>query len=153
MKWMSSALLATLVLAGCATTTRLTSQEQLQLHLAHAGEPVPSFRFFGSLHGWNELGDRAMVVHTRPNESWLLQFDATCPGLTHATTIGLSSQFDRVYARFDQVYVRDTIPSSCRISSIRPLDSKAIKAGQAQLRQAKIEQRQAEQAEDEQPAR
>ena len=148
MKWMSSALLAILVLSGCATTARLTTQEQLELHLAHAGEPVPSFRFFGSLHGWNELGDRAMVAYTRPNESWLLQFDASCPGLTHATTIGLSSQFDRVHARFDRVYVRDSIPTSCRISSIRPLDSKAIKAGQAQLRQARIEQRQAEQAQD-----
>ena len=148
MKWMSSALVAMLVLSGCATTARLTTQEQLELHLAHAGEPVPSFRFFGSLHGWNELGDRAVVAYTRPNESWLLQFDASCPGLTHATTIGLSSQFDRVHARFDRVYVRDSIPTSCRISSIRPLDSKAIKAGQAQLRQARIEQRQAEQAQD-----
>lgn len=148
MKWMTSALVAMLVLSGCATTGRLTSQEQLQIHLAHAGEPVPSFRFFGNLHGWNELGDQAVVVYTRPNESWLLQFDSTCPGLSFASTIGLSSQMDRVHARFDRVYLHDAIPGSCRISTIRPLDSKAIKAGQAQLRQAKIQQRQADAATD-----
>lgn len=112
------------------------------MHLAHAGEPVSSFRFFGNIQGWSELGDSAMVVYTRPNESWLLQFDTTCPGLPYATTIGLSSQFDRVHARFDRVLLHDAIPASCRISTIRPLDSKALKADMAQLRQARMEQRQ-----------
>lgn len=141
MKWMISGVFAALLLAGCASSPRLSETERLQLHLAHAGEPVPSFRFLGSIQGWSELGDKAMVVYTRPNESWLLQFDATCPGLPYATSIGLSSQFDRVHARFDRVFVHDAIPASCRISTIRPLDSKALKADMAQLRQAKMEQR------------
>lgn len=142
MKWRSSVALLLLALAGCATGPRLTDQEKLALHLAHAGEPVSSFRFFGNIQGWSELGDSAMVVYTRPNESWLLQFDTTCPGLPYATTIGLSSQFDRVHARFDRVLLHDAIPASCRISTIRPLDSKALKADMAQLRQARMEQRQ-----------
>ena len=141
MKWIISSVFAALLLAGCASTPRLSEAERLQLHLAHAGEPVPSFRFFGNIQGWSELGDKAMVVYTRPNEAWLLEFDATCPGLPYATTIGLSSQFDRVHARFDRVFVHDAIPASCRISTIRPLDSKALKADMAQLRQAKMEKR------------
>lgn len=142
MKQIVVAAAVALSLAGCASSPRLSESERLGLHLAHAGEPVPSFRFFGSIHGWSDLGDTAMVVYTRPSESWLLQFDSSCPGLSHAVTIGLSSQFDRVHARFDRVLVPDGIPGSCRIASIRPLDSKALKEQAQQLRQAKLEQRQ-----------
>ena len=132
-----------LVLGACATTGGLSDQDRLELYKRHAGEPVPKFRYSGSFIGWTELGDRGLALQTRPNESWLLEFNGPCLGLDRAMSIGLTSTMNQVYTRFDKVLVRDGLPGGCPIASIRPLDTKAVKTQMKQLRQAAAAEREA----------
>jgi hypothetical protein len=144
MKAILTSLLAVGLLAGCATAGRISSADRLSLYRSHAGEAVNSFRYSGSLNGWTELGDSALAVQTRPNEAWLLEFGHSCPGLDFASTIGLTSQFNRVQVGFDKVLVHGESPVGCRIASIRPLDTARLKEDLKQLRQARLEERSGE---------
>jgi len=89
-----------------------------------SGEPVKSFHFW-RLDSWEPLGRKHVLVHTQINEGWLLGIDEPCPGLEFAVGIGLSSTNNRVYGRFDDVLFDD---QRCRISEIRPVDVKALRA-------------------------
>lgn len=137
------ALLALSLLAGCATG-RLSDPERLALYRAHAGAPVPDFRYFGRLNGWVDLGDSALAVWSRPNEAYLLELDGPCGNLAYSPTILITNWMDRVSARLDRVQVLDGpggFNLSCRIQSIRPLDVKALKASEKELREARLQQR------------
>lgn len=133
------ALLATLAVAGCATDARLRDSERRALYLQHAGAPMPSFRYFGSINGWTPLGDDALAVWTRPGEAVLLTLNGPCPDLEFATGIALTSQFRTVYAKFDRVVpITPTGPTSmvipCPIREIRPLDVEALRDAQRGMR-------------------
>ena len=148
MKKMFVAMMLVAVLGGCATTGKLTSAERLDLYRAHAGEPVKSFRYFGSLNGWTELGDSALAVWTKPNEAWLLNLSGPCMDLSFAPAISITNMMGQVSARFDRVIVHGGGPMAhvpCRIDSIQPLDVKTLRASEKQLREAKISERAAEQ--------
>ena len=148
MKKMLVAMMLAAVLGGCATTGKLTSAERLDLYRAHAGEPVKSFRYFGSLNGWTELGDSALAVWTKPNEAWLLNLSGPCMDLSFAPAISITNMMGQVSARFDRVIVHGGGPMAhvpCRIDSIQPLDVKTLRASEKQLREAKISERAAEQ--------
>lgn len=138
------ALGALLALASCASN-RLSEAEELALYRSHAGEPVSSFQFFGRMNGWNPLGDSALVVQTRPNQSYLLETTGPCTDLEWAPAITLTNLGSRVYARFDKVIVLGGSPNPtrfpCRIESIRPLDVKALRQSQKQLREANAAER------------
>ncbi|MCL7713738.1 DUF6491 family protein [Stenotrophomonas mori] len=146
------ALMAAALLGGCATAGKLSSGERLTLYRAHAGEPVKDFQYFGSLHGWTELGDSALAVWTRPSEAWLLNLSGPCMDLSYAPAISVTNMMGRVSARFDRVIVLGGGPVGqvpCRIDSIQPLDVKALRASEKELREAKIAERAADQAGDE----
>ena len=148
MKKVLVAMMLAAVLGGCATTGKLTSAERLDLYRAHAGEPVTSFRYFGSLNGWTELGDSALAVWTKPNEAWLLNLSGPCMDLSFAPAISITNMMGQVSARFDRVIVHGGGPMAhvpCRIDSIQPLDVKTLRASEKQLREAKISERAAEQ--------
>jgi hypothetical protein len=101
-------------------------------------------QFFGTLNGWTELGDSALAVWTRPSEAYLLELRGPCQDLPYATAIGLTSQMNRVSARFDKVLVRDPTGGPrmpCFINSIRKLDVKALRASEQELRQAQVQER------------
>ena len=110
-----------------------------------SGEPVSSFNFFGSINGWSPLGDSALAVWTRPSEAWLLSLSGPCMDLSYAPAIGVTNMMGRVSARFDRVIVRgvnrDMAPMPCRIATIQPLDVKALRISEKELREAKIEAR------------
>ncbi len=59
----------------------------------------------------------------------------------------MTNQGGRVYAKFDDVLVLGGLQNSfrmpCRIAEIRPLDVKALRQAQKQLRQANAAERQA----------
>jgi hypothetical protein len=132
-------------LAACASSGRLSSVERLALYRAHAGAPQGDMPFQGSLNGWNELGDSALAVWTRPGQAFLLELTGPCPDLPYAQAIGLTSRVGRVSARLDKVLVRGPGPGPqmpCYIGSIRPLDVKALRASEQQLRHAQAEARQ-----------
>ncbi|MGV8960379.1 MAG: DUF6491 family protein [Stenotrophomonas sp.] len=133
-------------LVACATTGRLSDSERLDLYRAHAGEPVKGFQYFGSLNGWTQLGDSALAVWTRPSEAWLLELSGPCMDLSYAPAISVTNMMGQVSARFDNVIVRGGnsgphIP--CRIETIRPLDVKALRMSEREMREAKVEAREA----------
>ena len=119
---------------------------QLALYQSHAGEPVGSFNFFGRLNGWTPLGDSALVVWTKPSEAWLLELTGPCQDMAYAPAIGLTSNMNRVYARFDKVLVNSpgSMGIPCHIQQIRPLDVKAVRASEKELREARVQEREAE---------
>lgn len=138
-------LAATLALGGCASGTGLDDAGKLALYRAHAGAPKDSFTFFGSLNGWTPLGDSALAVWTRPGEAWLLELRGPCQDLDFSPAIGLTSSINRVHARFDKVLVRSpgSIDVPCYIDTIRPLDVKALRASEKELREARLQEREA----------
>lgn len=121
---------------GACATTGLSSEDKLAIYRANAGEPVNSFNYFGRINGWTSLGDSAIAVWTRPNEAWLLDLAGPCPDIEYTPTIGLTSQFNRVSANFDEVIAlnRSSIQIPCRIDEIRPLDVTAIEQAEKTAR-------------------
>jgi len=122
--------------AACASDPGMREVDRLTLYRAHAGAPVPSFHYFGSLNGWTPLGDEAVAVWTRPNQAYLLSFTGRCPDLGFASAISVTSQFGTVYARFDKVVALNhgTMTIPCHIREIRPLDVKAIRQAEREMR-------------------
>ena len=135
------ALLLTASVGACASQPARDDSAQLALYRAHAGAPVRSFHFFGSIDSWTPLGDRAVAVWTRPSQAWLLDLDGTCSGLDFAPAIGLTSSSGTVSARFDRVLVRDKVGINfpCVIATIRPLDVPALKAAEREQRAARTQ--------------
>ena len=132
MKLLPSAATAALIAllgTACATDPGARDAERLSLYRDNAGEPVPSFRYFGRLSGWTPLGADAIAVWTRPGTAYLLEFRGSCPDIEYASAIQVTHQFSTVYARFDRVvplgHTQPTIP--CYIGTIRPLDVGAIR--------------------------
>lgn len=129
-----------LALSACATAG-MSDNEKLALYRAHAAAPVNSFRYLNRIDGWTPLGDTALAIWTRPNEAYLLEINGPCPDLDFAQAIGLTSQMGIVYSRFDKVIPRTGIggpePIPCHIREIRPLDVKAIKSAEKDIRREK----------------
>lgn len=125
--------------ASCASHPAQDHSAKLAMYRSHAGAPVRSFHFFGTLDSWTPLGDRAVAVWTRPSEAWLLDLDGPCNDLEYTPAIGLTSSAGTVSARFDKVLVRNTggINLPCIIQSIRPLDVAALKAAEREQRAAR----------------
>lgn len=138
------ALATALGLSACATGG-LRDAEKRDLYLDHAGEPVGSFNFFGRLNGWTPLGDSALAVWTKPGEAYLLELSGPCMDLEYAMSIGLTSSAGRVHERFDKVLVRSpgSMNIPCFIHTIRPLDVKALRTSERELREASTEERDA----------
>ncbi len=132
-------------LGGCASDPRLGDGPRLDLYRAHAGAPVDRFNYFGTLNGWTPLGDEALAVWTRPNEAYLLELFGPCRELSFAPAISLSNHMGRVSARFDSVTPLGggvgAFNFPCRIQTIRPLQVKALKQAQRELREARVVER------------
>lgn len=144
MKRLITATALCLCLAACATSGRLTTEQKVQLYRAHAGAAQNDMPFTSSLSGWQELGDSALAVWTRPGEAYLLELSGPCPDLPYAQAIGLTSRVGRVAARFDKVLVGGPGPGPqmpCFIARIRPLDIKALRVAEQDLRQAATQER------------
>ena len=139
------ALLAAAALSGCATDGKQTDAEKLAFYRDHAGEPVKDFQYFGRLNGWTPLGDGALAVWTRPSEGYLLELTGPCQDLDYAMAISVTQFGNRVSARFDDVVPLGAGTSSikipCRIETIRPLDVKALRASEKEMREAALEER------------
>ncbi|RYG14085.1 MAG: hypothetical protein EON92_03380 [Burkholderiales bacterium] len=133
-------------MAGCSTT-RMSDAETLALYRGHAGEPVKDFKYFGQINGWTPLGNAALAVWTKPNQAYLLELYGPCPDLDFAPAMSLSNMMNQVSAGFDNVYVHGggaaAIRIPCRIETIRPLDVKALKQAQRELREARMVEREA----------
>lgn len=139
--------LAMALTLGACGTIRLSEAENLALYEAHAGEPVKDFQYFGQINGWSPVGDSALAVWTKPSQAYLLELYGPCADLEYAPAISLSNMMSRVSARFDTVTVHGGAGGAmripCRIETIRPLDVKALKQAEKDLREAKLVEREA----------
>ena len=131
MKSSSLSLAVLLVLAGCATN-RLDDSERLSLHLAHAGEPVSQIRYYDAM-GWSRVDGDHLALNMRPHQSWLIRVSGDCLDWSNSLALGISSQGGWVSTKFDRVYAKGA-PMSCVIQEIRPLDVKALRAAEKQMR-------------------
>lgn len=132
------AILALAAALGACASDGLNRADRLALYRAHAGPPVRDFNYFQSLNGWTPLGDRALAVWTRPSQAYLLELAAPCQDLDYAPAISISNTMGHVSAKFDRVTVHGggtTMHFSCRIQEIRPLDIKALRLAENELRQ------------------
>jgi hypothetical protein len=131
-----AAMAAVLALAACATGPGLDVDRKLALYASHAGAPVDSLQYFGSINGWTPLGDSAIALWTRPREAWLLDLYGPCPDFEFAPAITVSNQMGRVHARFDKVVAHGHGAKAfpCTIRQIRPLDVGAIREAERTAR-------------------
>ena len=133
-KWTASlrgvVVLSVMLGVGCTSTPRTSPAERLEFYRAHAGEPVSSIRHQGHLWGWRSLGDSALAVWTRSDRGFLLDLASRCPEMPFATSIGVTNRGGRVSAGFDSVVIPRRAghggPVTCRIRTIRPLDTRAV---------------------------
>jgi len=136
-----------LLLTACAgQQPTMTAAERLELYRAHAGEPVSSFTFTGTLWGWRSLGDSALAVWPRSNQGYLIELAGRCPDMAFTHSIGLTSSIGRVSAGFDRVIVR--LPANrspnrlgCTIRTIRPINAQVIKESKSDLGEGEITER------------
>ena len=140
-----SLLIALLLVTACATSPRMTPAERLEFYRANAGEPVRSFHSPSRLWGWRALGDSALTVWTSSNQGFLLELAQRCPDMTFASSIGLTTRTSRVSAGFDSVVIhRSGVQSSrttCRIDTIRPLNTRVVKESRRDLHDLELEDR------------
>jgi len=138
---------ALLLVTACATSNRTTPAERLEFYRAHAGEPVSSFHSPGRLWGWRALGDSALTVWTSSHRGFLLELAQRCPGLTFASTIGLTTRTSRVTAGFDSIVVHGSGGQgnrmTCRIATIRPLNTRVVREAKSDLQDLELEERDA----------
>jgi len=141
----ASLLAVLLLLAACAGTPALTTQQRLELYRAHAGEPVRSFRYNGHLWGWTALGDGALGLWTRSDQGYLIEFASRCPDLAFDVTLMISSRGGQVFAGTDSIFVRRVSGGSggarCRIGTIRPIDAQAVHESKRALHSAELVER------------
>lgn len=139
-------LLVALGLVGaCTSAPRMTTAERLEFYRAHAGEPVRSFASPARLWGWRSVGDSALTVWTRRDQGFLLELTSRCPDLAFASKIGLSTRTGHVSAGFDSIIVprRGAAgpATSCRIQTIRPLDTRSVRESKRELNEADVVER------------
>jgi hypothetical protein len=151
-------LLSVLLLStACTTSPRMTPTERLEFYRANAAEPVRSFHSPGRLWGWRAVGDSALTVWPSSNRGYLLELSHRCPDMTFATSLALTTRTGRVSAGFDSVVVpragtqgsvgqMGTIQTTgvqrtatmgnrttCRIDTIRPLNTRVVKEPKREL--------------------
>jgi hypothetical protein len=140
-----SLLCAVLLVTACATPSRMTPAERLEFYRANAGEPVRSFHSPGRLWGWRAIGDSALTVWPSSSRGFLLELSQRCPDMAFASSIGLTTRTGRVSAGFDSVVIqRSGVQGSrttCRIDTIRPLNTRVVKESKRDLRDADLLER------------
>jgi Family of unknown function (DUF6491) len=145
MRRTTTALVATLLVAACASPERMTTAQRLEFYRAHAGEPVRNINFSGRLWGWRSLGDSALTVWTRSDQGFLLELFSRCPDLQFASSIGLTTRTGRVSAGFDSVVVQRSSAQggriTCRIDTIRPLNTQAVQEEKRDLQDVDLVER------------
>jgi uncharacterized protein DUF6491 len=136
-------LLVLALAASACATGKMSDTEKLAFYRSHAQAPVASFRYLNRIDGWTPLGNSAVAIWTRPNEAYLLEVAGPCPDLDFAQAISLTSQSGIVYTRFDKIIPRSGMgaqpPIPCPIHEIRPLDVKALKADEKDIRRQREE--------------
>ena len=125
-------LFASLSLAACASTGRMSESDKLALYSSHAGAPVRDIRYYTPI-GWDKIDGQHLLLTMRPTEVWLLRLSGPCLDWGGSSpTILLNRLTDsRLSVNFDRISTPGVAsPVSCRIEEIRPVDVAAVRASQ-----------------------
>lgn len=136
MKFASAALLLTVTaLTACSGIPRRESDAQALARVnLYAGKPVSDFRTFGSFNSWSSIDDHHVLIQTNINEAYLVTVFGPCFNLPFATRIGVTSRFPNTVSQgFDSIRVGR---ESCRISEIRPVNYRQMRADLREERKA-----------------
>lgn len=137
MKFATAAILLTVTaLTACSGIPRRESDAQLLArYTSYAGEPVTEFRTYSAFDSWSPVDDHHVLVQTNVNEAYLIKVFGPCTNLPFATRLAVTSRFpNTVSSGFDSIRVgRDT----CRISEIRPVNYRQMRADLAEERKTK----------------
>jgi hypothetical protein len=111
------------------------------------------------------VGDSALTVWTSSSRGYLLELAHRCPDMAFATSIGLTTRTSRVSAGFDSVVVArpgtlqsarapsigarsvppqrgvQTNQTTCRIDTIRPLNTRVVREPKSELQEADVLER------------
>jgi hypothetical protein len=130
-----STLLALTVLSACSGIPRYDDDKNgLARYTPYVGEPVTQFSSYTHFDSWSAVDNDHVLIHTNVNEVYLLTIAPGCFELPFATRLGVTSRFpNTVSSGFDSIRVgRD----SCRITQIRPVNYKQMRADLAEERKA-----------------
>ena len=122
-----SLLAASVFLASCATTPRMSESDELALYMSHS-EQVQKVTYREPI-GWDDVGDSHVLLTIKPTEGWLLRLVPDCldwsgsgPALTVSNIAGVvTSGFDSV------TRVGPGTQIGCRIQEIRVVDLGAVR--------------------------
>ena len=124
--------IATALLAACASTG-LPEATRLAIVQAHAGEPVNQIRYSDPM-GWSRVDAEHVLLDMRPRETRLLTLSGGCLDWgSGSPLLAVKSRTGFLLGKFDSVQLVGS-PASCLISEIRPVDMKAVRAAEKQLR-------------------
>jgi hypothetical protein len=121
-------LFASLSLAACASTGRMSDSEKLAFYSSHAGAPVRDIRYVTPM-GWDKIDGQHLLLTIRPTEVWLLRLSGPCLDWSGPSpTILLRRLIEgRLSFRSDRISTPDSMVT-CRIDEIRPVDVAAVRA-------------------------
>ncbi|PJK09937.1 hypothetical protein CO608_04310 [Lysobacteraceae bacterium NML08-0793] len=119
-------------LLACASgAPRLSEAERLDLYQAHAGAPVSSMPYRGAGTGFEIIDDEHLLLTQGASRGWLLQVAPPCLSQDRATAMLLvTSHIGQINVGLDAVGSRSYPGMRCRITRIRPVDMKALRAAQ-----------------------
>jgi hypothetical protein len=120
-------LLALTFLSACASIPRNDDAEKaIDRYTPYLGQPVAQFNMYTRFDSWSPVDNDHVVIHTNVNEAYLLTLAPGCFDLPFATGIGVTSKFPHTVASgFDSIRVGR---QSCRITEIRPVNDKQMRA-------------------------
>ena len=124
-------LLASMLIAGCATNATMTDDERtiayeqfIVTEKLESIKRITSFRFYS----WTPLGDQHLIISSRMNRPHLITLQRRCFDLSFNHAIIVHSDGSTLSAKFDSVSVLEPIPIKCFIKSIYPLNKEQAKA-------------------------
>lgn len=126
-------LLTAAVLSACSGIPRRESDAQMLARVnSYAGEPVNEFHTYSAFDSWTPVDDHHVLVQTNFNQAYLIKVFEPCINLPFATRLAVTSRFpNTVSSGFDSIRVgRET----CRISEIRPVNYRQMRADLAEER-------------------
>jgi hypothetical protein len=118
--------LALLVLA-LATALPAAAKHKQPDYAAYAGEPIPEIRFT-QLYNWQRVGNKSMVLWTKPSTAYLLTLANNCDPPQSRVTVqvgGVDGVHGRLQAGTGDVLIGQL---QCRVQQIQPIDLVAMKA-------------------------
>jgi hypothetical protein len=120
-------LLALALLTACASIPRNDDGEKaIDRYTPYLGERVSQFNTYTRFDSWSSVDNDHVVIHTNVNEAYLLTVAPGCFDLPFATSLGVTSKFPHaVQSGFDSIRVGR---QSCRITEIRPINDKQMRA-------------------------